>query len=147
MEQIFGLDIRKAEALIYPSEMARGLLEKLGKKNQPSHVFSNGINTREFRPIARRRVRAIFTSDFNIPQNSVKLLFVGRLFPEKSVDTLIRAAPHILEKHPDMHIMIVGHGHQREKLEKLADELRREKIRHISRTCQRRRQTFGLQCQ
>ena len=114
-----------AEALIYPSEMARGLLNKLSKKNQPSHVLSNGINTRDFKPISDsdKILLTDFHKRFNIPQNSVKLLFVGRLFPEKSVDTLVRAAPHILQKHPNTHIMLVGDGHQRGKLEELVDKL------------------------
>jgi glycosyltransferase involved in cell wall biosynthesis len=111
-----------AEALIYPSELARGLLEKLGKKNMPSHVVSNGINTAEFRPISDGAV-GDFHLRFKIPENTVKLLFVGRLFPEKSVDTIIKAMPHIVKKYPNTHAMIVGHGHQREKLEKLVDEL------------------------
>ena len=109
----------KVEALIYPSEMARGLLDKLSKKNQPSHVVSNGINTEEFKTVSI----GDFHSRFNIPENTVKLLFVGRLFPEKSVDTLIKAIPHIIKKHPDTHFMIVGGGHQREKLEKLSENL------------------------
>jgi glycosyltransferase involved in cell wall biosynthesis len=108
-----------AEALIYPSEMARGLLDKLSKKNQKSHVVSNGINTKEFQP----KEIGDFYKRFNIPENTVKLLFVGRLFPEKSVDTIIRAVPHIVAKHPDTHFMIVGGGHQRSKLEKLSDEI------------------------
>ena len=109
----------KAESLIYPSEMARSLLEKLSKKNQPSHVVSNGINTQDFKPLPIGN----FYERFNIPENNVKLLFVGRLFPEKSVDTLIKAVPHIINKHPNAHIMIVGDGHLRQKLEKLTHEL------------------------
>lgn len=107
----------KAELLIYPSEMARTLLEKLARKGQPSVVISNGINTEEFKPIASL---GDFYTRFNIPINKVKLLFVGRLFPEKSIDTLIRAIPYIIKKRPDIHVMIVGAGHLREKLEKLA---------------------------
>ncbi|MCX6754232.1 MAG: glycosyltransferase [Candidatus Nomurabacteria bacterium] len=109
----------KAESLIYPSEMARGLLDKLSKNNKPSHVISNGINTQEFKPI----LVGDFYDRFDIPKNAVKLLFVGRLFPEKSVDTLIRAIPHIIEKYPDTHIMIVGGGHLKSKLEKLTHEI------------------------
>ncbi|MEI8269825.1 MAG: glycosyltransferase, partial [bacterium] len=110
--------------LIYPSEMARSLLDKLSKKNQQSHVISNGINTKDFKPLSIGN----FFERFSIPENTVKLLFVGRLFPEKSVDTLIKAVPHIIKKHPDTHIMIVGDGHLRQKLEKLARELKVEKF-------------------
>jgi 1,2-diacylglycerol 3-alpha-glucosyltransferase len=51
------------------------------------------------------------------------MVFVGRLFPEKSVDTLIEAVPHIIEVHPKTHIMIVGGGHLRPKLEALVKKL------------------------
>ncbi len=109
----------KAELLIYPSEMARSLLNKLSDKNQPSSVVSNGINLSEFKQIDI----GDFHQRFNIPSDHVKLLFVGRLYPEKSIDTLIKAVPHIIEKHPNTHIMIVGAGHLRSKLEKLVYNL------------------------
>ncbi len=109
----------KAESLIYPSEMARSLLDKLSKKNQSSHVISNGINTKEFRPVPI----GDFYERFHIPKKAVKLLFVGRLFPEKSIDTLIKALPHVIKKHPNTHLMIAGAGHLRIKLEKLVQSL------------------------
>lgn len=110
----------KSDMLIYPSEMARSLLEKLNNKNHPSVVISNGINLKEFRPVEI----GDFCERFNIPVNTVKLLFVGRIFPEKSIDTLIRAVPYILKKHADTHVMIVGGGHLRPKLERLTEELK-----------------------
>lgn len=116
----------KAESLIYPSELARSLLDKLSKENQPSAVISNGINLEHFLPMAI----GDFHERFNIPKDKVKLLFVGRLFPEKSIDTLIRATPHIIKKHPNTHVMIVGVGHLRQKLEKLVHSLGVEK--HIT---------------
>ena len=110
----------KAEHLIYPTEMARSLLEKLNDKKQPSTVVSNGINLKEFQPVAI----GDFYQRFNIPHDKIKLLFVGRLFPEKSVDTLVKAIPHIIKKHPNTHVMFVGAGYLRPKLEKLAGDLK-----------------------
>ncbi|MEI7709490.1 MAG: glycosyltransferase [bacterium] len=105
----------KAESLIYPSEMAKALLNKLGKKNQPSTVISNGINLNDFKQMEV----GDFYERFNVPPDRIKLLFVGRLFPEKSIDTLIKAVPHIIKDHPNAHVMIAGSGHLRPKLEKL----------------------------
>jgi len=116
----------KAESLIYPSELARSLLDKLSDENQSSVVISNGINLKEFRPVDV----GDFHERFNIPNDKIKLLFVGRLFPEKSVDTLIKAIPHIIKKYSNTHVMIVGAGHLRPKLEKLAQILGVEK--HIA---------------
>jgi len=109
----------KAESVIFPSELARSLLEKLNEKGQPSDVISNGINLEHFKMMDV----GDFHIRFGIPEEKVKLLFVGRLFPEKSVDTLIKAVPHIIKKHPNTHIMLAGAGHQREKLEKLVQSL------------------------
>ncbi len=109
----------KAELLIYPSELARSFLNKLSDKNQLSSVVSNGINLSEFKPIGI----GDFNERFDIPSDKVKLLFVGRLYPEKSIDTLIKAIPHIIKKHSNTHIMIVGAGHLRPKLEKLVHSL------------------------
>ena len=109
----------KAESLIYPSEMARDLLDKLSARNQPSIVISNGINLKEFKPVAI----SDFHTRFNIPGDKIKLLFVGRLYPEKSIDTLIQAVPHIVKEHERTHVMIIGAGHLKSKLEKLAHRL------------------------
>ncbi|MFA5791782.1 MAG: glycosyltransferase [Candidatus Paceibacterota bacterium] len=109
----------KAESIIYPSEMARSLLSKLSKKNQLSRVISNGINLEHFQPMEI----GDFYKKFNIPLNKVKLLFVGRLFPEKSIDTLIKAIPFIVKEYPNTHTMIVGGGYLRQKLEKLSQNL------------------------
>ncbi len=109
----------KSEILIYPSEMAQNLLQKLNEKNHPSVVISNGINLEEF----KERNIGNFYERYNIPSASMKLLFVGRLFPEKSVDTLIKAIPDIIKENKNTHVMIVGGGHLKQKLEKLAHSL------------------------
>jgi glycosyltransferase involved in cell wall biosynthesis len=115
----------KAEYLIYPTEMARNLLEKLGKEGQKSQVISNGIDIDEFKP---KPISSDFCRKFNIPEDRIKLLFVGRLFPEKSIDTLIKSMPLIVNKFPNTHLMIVGGGYLRPKLEKLAADLKVEKF-------------------
>jgi glycosyltransferase involved in cell wall biosynthesis len=116
----------KAESLIYPSGLAHSLLHKLSKKNQPWAVISNGINLEHFQPTEI----GDFYKRFNIPSDQIKLLFVGRLFPEKSVETLIKAIPHIIQEYKNTHLMIVGAGHLRSRLEKLTRRLGVEK--HIT---------------
>jgi glycosyltransferase involved in cell wall biosynthesis len=113
----------KAESLIYPTEMARTLLDKLSKKDQRSHVVSNGIDTEEFKIIPV----GDFHKRFKLPEDRIKLLFVGRLFPEKSIDTLIKSIPHVLKEHSDIHLMIVGGGHLESKLKKMVSDLKIDK--------------------
>lgn len=109
----------KAESIIYPSKFAYELLDNLTQEGKPSTIISNGINTKDFCPTDV----GDFHERFNIPKDTVNMVFVGRLFPEKSVDTLIEAVPHIIAVHPKTHIMIVGGGHLRPKLEALVDRL------------------------
>lgn len=109
----------KAETIIYPSELARSLLDKLNRKHKRSVVISNGINSSHFRTLPV----GDFYERFKIPEGGIKLLFVGRLFPEKSVDTLIKSIPYIIKEYPNTHLMIVGGGHLKEKLERLSDSL------------------------
>jgi glycosyltransferase involved in cell wall biosynthesis len=54
---------------------------------------------------------------------SPRLLAVGRLFPQKGFDLLLRALPRVLEERPEARLTIVGEGPQRKELESLRDEL------------------------
>ena len=46
---------------------------------------------------------------------------LARLVPRKGQDTLIRAWPEVLIRHPDARLLIVGDGPDRRRLERLAD--------------------------
>ena len=56
------------------------------------------------------------------------LLFVGRLAPIKSLHTLIRAATLAEASVPGLQLWIVGHGHERQRLEDLVKELDAEDL-------------------
>jgi glycosyltransferase involved in cell wall biosynthesis len=107
----------KADALVYPSELARRLLDdKLGD-TLLRVVISNGVDTKKFRPL-------------EVPNHSTEavsihftLLFVGRLHPEKAIDTLIKALPVVLRHHPDVRVSIVGSGHLDRSLRSLSRRL------------------------
>lgn len=113
----------KTESIIYPSELGFKLLHHLTEDGKPSMVISNGVNVDIFKPMPV----GDFYERFGLPKDTVNIVYVGRLFPEKSVDTLIRAVPLIIEKYEKFHIIIVGMGYLRLKLEKLAVDLGVEK--------------------
>jgi glycosyltransferase involved in cell wall biosynthesis len=56
------------------------------------------------------------------------LLFVGRLAPIKNLHTLIRAAALAAPRVPELQLWIVGHGHERQRLEDLVNELGVEQL-------------------
>jgi glycosyltransferase involved in cell wall biosynthesis len=110
---------KKAGAVIYPSEFARKHLEKLSRKIR-GVVISNGVNTEIF----KKTNAESFTKKFNLSSNTTNLLFVGRLHPEKSVDTLIKSMAHLVKKNIKVHLYIVGGGYMDVKLKKMVHNLR-----------------------
>lgn len=57
-----------------------------------------------------------------------QLLFVGRLIKDKGVDTLLDALPAVVEKHPGIKLLIIGHGPARPELERQASSLKLDSI-------------------
>lgn len=60
---------------------------------------------------------------FTSPSGGPVVLSVSRLIARKGPATLIRAWPRVLTRHPEAHLLIVGGGPDRKRLEKMAAEL------------------------
>lgn len=57
------------------------------------------------------------------PAGAPRYLYVGRISQEKSLDRLLRAFPHVLERHPRATLVLVGKGPLETQLKELATEL------------------------
>ncbi len=58
-----------------------------------------------------------------IPEHAPVIGTLARLFELKGYDDVMRAAPLVLERHPETHFLLVGDGLLRERLEREAEEL------------------------
>ena len=58
-----------------------------------------------------------------LPWNPPTLMYVGRLSPEKGVDTLIHAFAQVADRLPQVQLALTGDGTQRDELEDLARSL------------------------
>ncbi len=56
--------------------------------------------------------------------NKESFIYVGRLGQEKSIDVLIKAMGELVKKYPKAHLIIVGDGPEKEKLQNLREELK-----------------------
>jgi glycosyltransferase involved in cell wall biosynthesis len=82
-------------------------------------VVPNGVDTSVFTP--------------GIPANDLKrkldlehkrvVISVSRLVPKNGLDTVIDAMPRVLERHPDVTLVLVGDGGERKLLEQRAETL------------------------
>ncbi|MGQ5711465.1 glycosyltransferase [Desulforudis sp. DRI-14] len=98
--------------VICPSQTVRHYLLQIGVRT-PVTVVSNGVDLDRFfayePPSAVRKA-------FRLPAKPV-VLYVGRMDPDKSLDTLLKAIPFILAQH-DVHFVLCGTGNLREKFER-----------------------------
>lgn len=92
-------DMRKKLNSIYPRDI---------------YVVPNGINLEQFDDIS---------SNFPNKAGTKKILFVGRFHPVKGVQYLIMAMKKVYEEIPDARLLLIGDGEERNKLERLADNL------------------------
>jgi len=104
----------QADVIFHPSAFSqRQFPELLASRHV---VVSNGVDLERFQP----RSPDAFVSRYQLSKAKQHLLYLGRLHPEKNVETLIRAMPIIVRQHPETHLVIVGQGHQKAMLTALA---------------------------
>jgi len=113
---------RDVDVVVCPSKSFQKLLKK-HKYKQKIYVISNGIDLSEFKIIDFRP----FIKKFNLNPDKNRILFVGRLHPEKDLTTLINSMPYILKKYPNSELDLVGSGYLRSELESLVETLGIEK--------------------
>lgn len=100
------------------SRYTAGLLHECGVPSSRCHVVPNGTDPDRFRPLDVGPLR----ESLGLVEDTV-LLTVGRLVPRKGIDTTLQALPTVLETVPDLTYLVVGTGPDRDRLEKLADDL------------------------
>ena len=108
---------RQGNVIVYPSAFACRQFPNLAACRHV--VISNGVDRSVFRPVPAEA----FQRRFHLSKGKQYLLYLGRLHPEKSVETLIEALPLIVRHHPSVHLLLVGLGHQRAALAALAERL------------------------
>ncbi len=107
------------QCVITPSQTARSQLEPAGL-NTRIKVVSNGVDLNRF--FAYEPPSGIRAA-LHLPNRPI-VLYVGRIDPEKSLDTLIGAVPIVLARHK-VHFVLCGGGNL---LEALRKRLRKDKL-------------------
>jgi glycosyltransferase involved in cell wall biosynthesis len=105
--------------VITPSKTVKNQLESAGLKTRIK-VVSNGVDLNRF--FAYEPPSGIRAA-LHLPNHPI-VLYVGRIDPEKSLDTLIRAVPIVLARHR-AHFVLCGGGNL---LEALRKRLRQERL-------------------
>lgn len=80
----------------------------LGFERDRAHVIPYGVDVEIFRP-GGPAVRD-WREDLGIPPQAPLLLTVGRMVSKKGFDVLVEVLPGLLERHPDLHVVLAGAG-------------------------------------
>lgn len=110
--------MRKCQHIIVPSEsMKEILISDYGLQDRYT-VIPTGIDLEPYQAVDGNELRARKNW-----QNDKVLISIGRLAPEKNWDTLLRAASIVYQEHPDLRLVLIGDGSDKEVLQNLAAEL------------------------
>lgn len=116
MNKYFVSFLKRSEYATMPTEQA--VADLIPQKRKPFKVpveaLSNGIDLSRF---AKGRANKEIYEEYGIPKDKPIVLYVGRVDPEKSLDVLMDAYIKAQKKVPDAHLVVVGDGTARPKLE------------------------------
>jgi glycosyltransferase involved in cell wall biosynthesis len=101
--------LRRADYVIAISQQIRAQLIARGIAEARIREIPNAVDTRRFRPAAPLEKREL-RERFGLPTDRTVLIFSGRLSRAKGLPMLVEAWPALLERHPDLYLVIVGSG-------------------------------------
>lgn len=126
LRKLSRLSLKQASLVHTISRELASIAERYGAKNVM--VVPNGVDMAEFIPMGKEKAR----KKLDIPPDESIVVCVARLAPVKGVDYLIRAIPLLSQLNNRISLLVIGDGHQRTNLEKLASELGlRDKVKFL----------------
>ena len=110
----------KSDFVTMPTEKAIRVLLDDGKEFPvPVAAVSNGVDLSCFKP--GEAAKEIYEK-YGISRDGLKVLYVGRVDPEKQVGLVISAFKEVRKKIPTVELIIVGDGVDKARLEKMVED-------------------------
>ena len=100
------------------NELKEHLINVVGLPQEKTGTIINGINVENF---SVREKPEYLLQEFNFKQEDKIIGTTGRLDDVKDHKTLIKSFQKVLEKTPNVYLMIVGEGHLKEELDVLVE--------------------------
>src|SRR5574344_967992 len=118
--------LKHAEYATMPTEMAIYDLVPKNRKHfkVPVEALSNGVDLTCFNP---GKPNQEILKKYGISEKDHRVLYVGRVDPEKSISVILKAFTKVLAKVPDAELTVVGDGIDLANLKDLSVELGIEK--------------------
>jgi len=107
-----------ASAIIVLTEHMKKTIKKI--KDKEVYVIPNGVDLSKFTVTENKNN---IRRELDMPLNKTILITVGRLYPVKGVEYLIKSINLLKETNNNFKLLIIGDGAERNNLEKLSEEL------------------------
>ena len=102
------------DVVYVPSKATGAELAERGIRPSKIRLYPRGIDIRRFHPKNRN---GFWSSRFQVPENGIKLIYVGRISKEKNLDVLTRAFNKLSPVKPVLQLIVVGDGPFRPEME------------------------------
>ncbi len=125
---------RLSRGLLLYGDHAKRLLIAKGFSADRLHVVYNSLDDSEQEGVFRRiteQDREGFRRSLGIEANERLICFTGRLQPVKRLPWLIQALALVVQRGMHVHLVLVGDGSERPRLESLSAELRLTRLVHF----------------
>lgn len=124
--------LKNAEYATMPTEMA---IEELIPENRkrfkvPVEALSNGVDLSTFKPGEPSKK---ILEKYHLEKDRPRVLYIGRIDPEKSIENVLKAFAKALEKVPEAEFVLIGDGADKSRLEKMTKHLELENVRFLGR--------------
>ena len=110
--------MRKCQHIVIPSESMKEILVKDYELQNNYTVIPTGMDLEPYQNIDGDVLRSRMGW-----QNDKVLISTGRLTQEKNWGTLLQAAQKVYKKHPELRVVLIGDGAEKEALQELILEL------------------------
>jgi phosphatidylinositol alpha-1,6-mannosyltransferase len=124
---LFSWTLRRAQGVVCNSSFTQDYLKSNFQFDTPTHVINPMLRLEKFggQGILDRAhsLRADLRREYNIPEQAVVILSVGRLVSRKGFDRVIESLPVLLAEGLDVYYLICGRGPIEPELRSLANRL------------------------
>ena len=128
-KRLYSWLYRKADEVVSISEVMRRDLEKsmkLAENNVPHLVIHNPHDLRKIQEMARSEI-----ADFDFDPNKKYLISAGRLLKHKRVEVAIQALSVARDMHPDLELIILGEGKDKDSFRQVSEKLKMQPHVHF----------------
>ncbi len=127
LRMLFEWTLSRAEGIVCNSSFTRSYLKDHFRFDAPTYVITPTVRPEKFGPkdllMQAPSLRASVRAKYNIPEEALVILSVGRLIRRKGFNRVIENLPTLLAQGLDVYYLICGRGPLEAELKAIANQL------------------------